>query len=231
MSRTTIAGFIATSHPLSVYGGVRLSPDVMEMIADNLRTSRYPFAYEHDQRFDADIQLLKVEEEFAARGVGGFSIAVIEPIKKALADDDRPRIGINADSAHFDDSTILGAAGSLESHFAVDAGRLYQFSVIPPAKVAIEMAIVTLQAVPPGLISASLYDALKTWLLHPKKAPKTVFHFRFHGQGDHVQAHIETDDADVVKEALSSIRDVVLASHLGEGHEFDTPSRRWKKYR
>lgn len=250
MSRKRIGAFIATSHPIAAYGGVRLPPEAMETLAHDVRTGGFPFAYEHDPRFPTDVNVLEVEvrdmddghrgvwvemdvdeEEFESRGVRGFSIAMVEPIKKLSFDDDRPRISISADSAHFDDAAILGAAGSLEGHFAVDAGRLYQFSVVPPATVAIEMAVVVLQAVPPGLVSAGLYDALKTWLLHPKKASKTVFSFRFRGQGGYVQAHFETDDAGVVKEALSTMRDVVLASRLGEGHEFDTSSRRWRKLR
>ncbi len=222
----------------------------MDKIANAMRTGEAPLGLHHDETRRLDAKLTKIEvrdtdegyrgvwvemevdeDELRREGVGGFSIAAVESLKLTIADEKKPFIAIYADPAHFDEASILGAASQLERDFSVHAGRIYQFSVVPPAKVAIEMALTVLQQVPPNLITAALYDALKTWFMRPKKAARTIFSFRFKHEHGHVHAQLETDDPAVAKEALRTRRDIALASQAGDGYEFDATTSEWKKYR
>jgi len=68
---------------------------------------------------------------------------------------------VAADAYHFSDDQILAAAREFPDAVAVKASRLYQFSAVPAALVLVQFLFQEGAQIPPGLISAWLYDALR----------------------------------------------------------------------
>lgn len=84
------------------------------------------------------------------------------------------------------------------------------------------MLAATLSVIPPNLVSAVLYDVLKTHFSRPKRQDKTAFSFSVRSsESQSMHCHLETDDSAVLKEALAAFRDLALTASHGHGYEFD----------
>lgn len=181
---------MATTDRIPAYGGIRLAPEVLESMAQSLRSQSVPMRLFHDagqpievenvnakvrQRPDGEHELwveFDVEEEGWARyeaerdaqnAPGGLSFTFAEPIAQ-LTSGARPgldSIEIAADAHHFSDNEILAAAREFTNAGNVQVSRLYQFSAVPAALVLIQFTFQELAQIPPGIISAWLYDALQ----------------------------------------------------------------------
>jgi hypothetical protein len=125
------------------------------------------------QRSDGDFELwveFDVEEEGWARyeaerdargGPGGLSFTITELIAEFTSEvvAQPIKITVAADAHHFSDDEILSVAGDFAGATIITANRLYQFSAIPDALVLIQFMSQELTQIPPGFISAWLYDA------------------------------------------------------------------------
>jgi hypothetical protein len=190
---------VATTDQIPAYGGFRLEPEDLELLAQSLMSQSVPMRLSHDareplyvenvdaeirQRPDGEYQLwveFDVEEEGWARyeaerdargALGGLSFTITETIDQ-LTSEAMPglaSIEVAADAHHFSDNEILGAADEFANAGNVKASRLYQFSAVPAALVLIQFTFQELAQIPPGIISAWLYDAWQ--------------HFRRPGQPD-----------------------------------------------
>jgi len=179
---------LATTDQIPAYGGIRLAPEALESMAQSLRSQSVPMRLFHDagqpievenvdaeirQRPDGEYELwveFDVEEEGWARyeaerdaqnAPGGLSFTVAEPIAQLTSE---ARLGLDsiaiaADAHHFSDDEILAAAREFTNAGNVRVSRLYQFSAAPAALVLIQFAFQELAQIPPGIISAWLYDA------------------------------------------------------------------------
>lgn len=248
MGTIVVSGFVATSDPIAAYGGVRIGPGEMEGLAQAMCQEEVPLRLRHDDRLSTRARLLVAEvrptdsgalgvwvelevdeDEWAAYGdIRGFSVAVVQPHPVPPNDESKPRVGIYPDAGHFDEQTLQAAIDELQQRFSVHAGYLYQFADLPPAKLLIEFTWATLQAMPPQLIASAFYDVLKSWFLRPKHADKTIFSFRVRRPGQEVRARLETNDPQVLQEALVVFRDVALSSSAGDVLEFDADAHEWK---
>ncbi len=190
---------LATTDPIPAYGGFRLELENLESLAQSLRSQSVPMRSFHDareplyvenvdaeirQRPDGEYQLwveFDVEEEGWARyeadreargAPGGLSFTITATIGQ-LTSEPIPglaSIEIAADAHHFSDDEILATADEFANAGNVKASRLYQFSAVPAALVLIQFVFQELAQIPPGIISAWLYDAWQ--------------HFRRPGQPD-----------------------------------------------
>lgn len=194
-----VTAVLATTEPMSVYGGVRLAPEALESIAQSLRSQSTPTRLFHDAREPIDVENVDAEirqrpdgeyelwaefdaeEEGWARyeaereahdAPGGLSITITETIGQLTSESGQSpaTVVVSADAHHFSDHQILAAAGEFANAGDVKAGRLYQFSAVPAALVLIQFTFQELAQIPPGIISAWLYDAWQ--------------HFRRPGQPD-----------------------------------------------
>ncbi len=50
MARIRIQGVVASTHPMESYGGVRISKELVESLAEKLRAGEIPFGVRHDPR-------------------------------------------------------------------------------------------------------------------------------------------------------------------------------------
>lgn len=103
---------------------------------------------------------------------------------------------------------------------SVQAARRYAFSAIGAAVVIVIVPFAV------NMVSNVLYDALKS-LVRSKKTP-TVFQFRISEEDRTVEAHLETEDRVVLRDALSRFADAEAGSTIVE---WDEEAKRWRPIR
>lgn len=135
--------------------------------------------------------------------------------------DGEPSIELAGDAAHFSDDEMIEAAGVLsQAGIPVKAARRFAFSAIGSAVVLVILPLGT------SVFGSYLYSALSK-LIRPKRG-QTVFQFRI-AEGDRtVQAVLETDNEDVLRDALSRFADVEASSTIVEWSEAE---QRWRRIR
>jgi hypothetical protein len=267
MSRITIRGFITTSDAVQAYGGVALAPETMYYIANEIRQGKMPLHSHHNERYLLDPQILLVdvretssgslgvwiefeidEQEWKEHGnLGGFSIAVTSDHFEPNPNSTKPVLKIYADAGHYSEVSFRAAIARLERHFAVGGGRLYQFNILPPAKIIIDFALATVQAIPPNILSSWLYDGLKVLLQKPKNhkaaepLSESVTCIRITSENQQIDLfQIQTNDPEVLKAGLSTFYSNLSPKQKESGSlpktqehfsEFDSKSRKWKRLR
>ena len=271
MSTKVIEGFLATSDPLKAYGGIALAPKAIYDIAQSIRDGKMSLRAHHNESYlfnhriiDVDVRETKKgslgvwaqleidEQEWEElKDLKGFSIAVVSDFFEPDPTDNKPAIKIYTDAGHYSEEDFGATIEELEKHFAVGGGRLYQFNILPPAKIIIDFAQNTLQAIPPNLISSWLYDALKSLLLHLKlsklknqtteQKPTAVTVLRVTSEDQQVDLfQIQTNDPTVLQSALDTFYSNLSSKSQENGsspkpqesfHEFDNDSKKWKKLR
>jgi hypothetical protein len=246
MAEITIRGFLATTDVIPAYG-VAVAPEILEEAIPLLRDGTLPMLASNDDRHVLRPRIAVVEMRTTTTGSLGiwvefdideeewgrygdskaFSAAFLQPQITPLSTDAKPTLSIGADAANFDDATREAAAAELSPYFAVQANRLYQFTEIPPAKLIIEFALLTLQALPANLIASVLFDSFKAHFLRPRHAPETVFSFRIRDGSRIIRAYLRTSNEDVLHAALATFQGLVLPEPRAEEFEYDTDGREW----
>jgi hypothetical protein len=183
-------GILATTEPIRAYGGIQLSLEVLESMAQRLKSGPVPTRLFHDareplyvsnvnagirQRPDGKHELwveFDVEEEGWAKyeaerdargGPGGLSFTLTESFAELGSEAGQGPVSVlvAADAQHFSDDQILAAARELAEAGGVTAGRLYQFAAGSTAVVLVQFLLQEGAQIPPGVFSAWLYDALR----------------------------------------------------------------------
>jgi len=179
---------LATTDPIPAYGGIQLALEALESMAQTLTSQSVPMRLFHDareplyvehvateirQRHDGEYELLvefdieeegwaRYEAERNARGApGGLSFTITAPIAQFTSEVGAQPLTVTvaADANHFSDDEILTIAGDFAGASNINISRLYQFSAVPDALVLIQFIGQELAQIPPGIISAWLYDA------------------------------------------------------------------------
>jgi hypothetical protein len=165
--RKVITTRVASNHPLSAYGGVQHPDELLERLADGIRTGALPLILEHDHARPLDAHCLSAEvvglpdghkavaadfevdgavwdahqDELRDKGVpGGMSFTYAEIFSELTPRDPARsgRFGLTADASHFTDEAIAEAGAVLTKLGTVRVGRLYQFADVPTCRVVIE---------------------------------------------------------------------------------------------
>lgn len=234
MPEIEVEAIITGSRPMDAYGGVQLADEALEQIAARIRSGEVPMIFEHDPqrplgatvidaglrqtpdgfkevwaRFRVDADLWdEHQRQLAAMGVpGGFSFSASTPLTILPGPRSELPIELAADAHHWSDEELLAAAGELEGVATVKVARRYAFSLYPDAVVVVQIAV----DLGLGVIANALYDALKQFL-RPRK--RTIFEFRLDRSpaSTSVTARVETDDADVLKDAINALTEIANAS-------------------
>jgi hypothetical protein len=228
-----VMAVLATTQPIEAYGGVQLDKRVLEDLAHAVESGSIPMLFNHDLRrrtpvanvrsgvrersdgyweawaeFDVPVQdWERFEHERHELGApGGMSFRGSVPLARTSNDD--PILRISADAHHFSDEDLLHTARILAPHGSVRVDRLYSFSFVPPALVVIALVGQWLSQLPPELLGAYLYDALKRFL-QPRGADRTVFNFIIeNSDGSRTEAHLETKSDSVLHHALETLSDI-----------------------
>lgn len=185
---------VATTHPLEVYGGIRLTVEVLEDIAHSLRSGA-PMLAHHDarrpidtrnpeagvrQRSDGEYEVWisveidddawsEYEAEVAGAGApGGISFTAYEPIARAVGPDAGFTVRLAANAHHSSDEQILEAGTAFAGVAPVEVGRLLQFSFTPPDLVVLSFILNQVSSIPAGVVGNYVYDALRRFRRNDK---------------------------------------------------------------
>lgn len=232
-----VESIVATTDPVSAYGGFRLRRQQLEEMARSLNSQSVPMRMFHDARkplrvenVDASVQqrpdgeyILRVdfdldeddwtrfEAEWRDRGgPGGMSFTLTEPFAEHRSAGDLTGISVvvAADAHHFTDDQILGAANEFVGADAIEAQRLYQFSAIPAAIALVQFFVQEGAQIPPGVISAWLYDALRHFRRGVQPSPGITLEMK-EPNGREVRAVIsEGTDSPVAERAIAAFESV-----------------------
>ena len=237
--------------PISAYGGFQFAPSALEDILAGIREGRLQMTADHDGRkrlnprwINAEIRRTERgslgvyvdfevdEDEWAKYGRVGWSVSGTVWVWKASQENSSPALSVQADASHFDGQALEAAIKALCPHFAVSGGLLYQFSEIPPARIMIEMALLTLQVIPINLISSALYDGFRHFL-RPRRADKSIFEFRISDEERNrsINARIETSDPDILRSALTQMQTLYSGRPEDDTYEFDDQDQEWRTLR
>jgi hypothetical protein len=200
MGLIVVEGFIITTSPVAVYGGVQLPPEQMHRIADQVRRQGVPMLAHHDERHRLKPRLLNVdvretgsgslgvwvefeidEEAWKAAGdIRGFSATMVEPYREADPDSPKPLLQIASDAGHWDDDLRDEVAAALSPHFNASSERLYQFNAEPPAKIIVDFAVPLLPLIGSmgiNVFSSALWDGLKLFFRPVRRTEPTIIDF------------------------------------------------------
>lgn len=247
MGKVVVEGILSSTTPTAADGGIALSRRSIERAAEEIREEGLRLTLDHDplRRLHPEVrkvelreieggglalwvQFLLDEDEWSQVGDRrGFSATGIVAALAAERSESKPAVEIFADAAQFEKEQYDAAVVELRRHFNVGGGRLIQLSEVPPPAVILELAWNGLQSLALGVAGSAIYDGLKH-LLRPKHAPESAFYLKVR-RGDHVtSAHLRTSDHEVLKEALSTWRDVVLANPEVNDIEYTTTEHGWQ---
>jgi len=248
---------MATTELIPAYGGIQRSREELEAIAQVLRSQSIPARLFHDAReplyvdnvdagvqeradgeyelwieFDAEEEgWAKYEAERDALGVpGGISFTLAETFAE-LESRTGPgpvSVAVAADAHHFSDDQILAAAAEFSGASSVKVSRLKQFSAVPTALVLIQFVLQEGAQIPPGLISAWLYDALRHFRRPEQPHPAVTLEYSEGAEGRKVTATIaEGVDASVAERAMATFESVANQPGMYEC----TPDGNWRAIR
>jgi len=173
----------------------------------------------------------KYEAERDALGVpGGMSFTLAETFAEleSRTEPSLVSVAVAANARHFSDDQILAAAEEFCGASSVKVSRLKQFSAVPTALVLIQFVLQEGVQIPPGLISAWLYDALRHFR-HPEQPhPAVTLEYSEGTEGRKVTGSIaEGVDASIAEKAIAAFESVANQP----GRYECTPDGNWRAIR
>jgi hypothetical protein len=241
MATVHVRSRIATTHPISAYGGFQLDEEEVRKIAAAVATGVMPMLIDHDitrpidasnieagverlddghlaawAEFDADADAwAEFEAERDALGApGGMSFSFVKPIPDQALEEE-PLMVVAADAGYFDDATITEASRRLSAVAPTQPGRLYQFAVGPDAKVLIEIIADGLGGIALNMIASGLYDAVKTFLKSGRSTVFSVVAKRRRSGRSVLRLHLATDNAEIARSAMERAAEMLQAAATG----------------
>lgn len=258
-ARRVVSFRVATAHHIPAYGGTELPEEMLRLIADSLLTGQVPFQLQHDPTrlvdaecisaevvalpdghravdavFEVDAEAWQTyEAECAAAGVsGGFSISLVQYFAETDSTDvaGRARFSVVADASYFGDGEISSSARKLAPLGVVRIGRLYQFAHDPACRIVVEFLLSGTANLSWGVVSAALYDCIKSLKARRKRAPVTagVSQVELHqqsGDGSKRVFLVRSDSDEVIRHAIETM---VKAFDGPERLEWNETSQEWR---
>jgi hypothetical protein len=252
--KVTIVGTIATTGYIEKYHA-RFSLTVLEQIRDRLVAGEFPLQLQHDafRPWEAEIGRVWIEEgsdgehavmaeftvekdlydemaeEFERKGgPGGFSFSASTPQATLTAAEGAPStvpVHLSADFAAWEDVDRLEAGRILRNAASVEVSQFFELSAAEDvARVIIEIPGEIWDELLLGVGANFLTEALK--FLVRKRRTKSVIEIRDDRAESRKVARIETDDQEIVEDAIASLGGAAPAETLGN-FEFDPERGLW----
>lgn len=220
--RVTVTGTLATTQPMSKYGGIQLALVALEQMRDQIKAGGAPMHLNHrangsldstildvriEQISDTDHALVidfdanrdaweAVEDEWNAAGApGGFSAAITQ-LQEKLAGPQVPPAVLASDAAAYTDEERTEAARLISQPAAVEVRRLFQFSDLEFAKIALEFT---------REVGAGLLVGAVCYLVGRRDGDSHVEIRRTEANGTTTTAVLDTSDPEIVRAALESL--------------------------
>lgn len=233
-----VRGRVATTHPLSVYGGIVLAEGALQSMAEQLRLGNMPMNFNHNidqpisavvldagtERMDDGHIAVWVEfdvpeeewdvvtRELAAAGApGGFSFTGMTN----FAGPSDAVITLAADAHHFSQQQIRDAADVFPDDYTVRLAKAYQFSSVPDASVYLSFAVSVAAEIPAHLLAELIMDSCKKLF---KRDASNVYNLSIHCRPGELKAkvRIATDDPDAFTVAVKAASETLKAAALVE---------------
>ncbi len=147
---------------------------------------------------------------------------------------DRPHIDITVTADYLSEEDYEAVKAQLEPHLRVTGGIVYELSEVEVAHVVVQFLITGAQGVGFGVFANYLYEAFKKRLLKPKGANGTFFEFvlKEDDKGNrYTYGRLETDNDDVLREALTTLEVLARPESKNASFEFDERQRQWKRHK
>lgn len=147
----------------------------------------------------------------------------------------RPAIELRATAGYFDQELWDVAREDLLPHFRVGGGITNQLEEFPPPQVVVEFVLAVFGGISLNLIAAVLYDALKAHFIRPKNS-RVPTRFQLNvideprrGMPDarSVYCSVQTDDPEILREAMATFREAVLGRQERGQMTFDVTTHQW----
>lgn len=142
-----VRGFMATTDPLSVYGGVQLPEQAIRELVEMIRLGPLPLQVQHDDRYRLNPKVIVAEVRRTTTGslgawveleldpdewntvadMKGFSVATIGNYSSPDLAARKPILLFSADAGEFDRQDYEAAVRKLSDHFAVGGGNSTSF--------------------------------------------------------------------------------------------------------
>jgi hypothetical protein len=249
MPQIEVEAIVTGSRPMEAYGGLRIADEALEQIATQIRSGKAPMIFEHDPRrpvgatvLDAGVRGTRdgfkevwvrfrvdaeawdeYQRDLTAKGApGGFSFSGATLLTTLPGPPSAQPIALAADAYQWSDDDLLAAARELQRVATVNVSRRYAFALVPDAVVVVQLAV----DLGLNLIASALYDALRQFI-RPRR--RTIFELRLERSRESasITARVETDDADVLRQAVDALTQVASESGLlfwnSEAAEWETP--------
>jgi hypothetical protein len=229
---------MATTHPIEAYGGIQLAPEALAQLAEQFNTGSVPFAANHNHletmrtrnakayvRARADgysevvAQIDVAKEDWERSGsMNGISFSTSDDIGQYGED---PGLYIYADASWFSDFDIVEAGRMTNDRLLTTAdpaytglkvGRYFQFSIIPDAKIVLEVGWTLFIALGPNLVASAIWDGVKHLFAKRKlqkvtedNARPTTIDMHIQNGQSKIVAVVTTDDEHIAKVAIDSL--------------------------
>ena len=226
---------MATSHPVTKYGGVRPASQALQQMADALNAGQIPMLVEHDPRRRLRTRKLSAavvdlpdgergvrltflvhpDDVGLMEGLPGMSFATSELI--GSVEGPNPGWGtleLRADAAAFSDPVIARACEQMCTAGLTHGYRLMQFAGPDEARIILDIAYNIVVTLGPGLATSAVYDGLRYLFRNRSKSSRNdPVHLELATslRGGDVKALIQTSDPDIARAALAAYSDAVQA--------------------
>ena len=244
MQWVAVQSVLASTDPIAAYGGIAITRDALEDMAKVLNAGTVPMSANHDSRqgirtrnatagvrekvtggFELFMAFEMHPDDWEKYGhLPGMSHTTIEAIwidelaQKSIV------AKFSADAAWFDDDVIVSASHAVQSAIGQNSAvenpgvlpsRVYQFSVVPDARIIIETSLALFNALGPNLVASAIWDGLKLAIARrrtPKggnASAKTTVEIKMDNGDSSITACVSTDDSAVAKAAVQVLGDAV----------------------
>ena len=239
-----VRSVLASTDPIPAYGGIAISRGALEGMAESLNSGTIPMTANHDSRqgirarnavagvrekssgaFELFMSFEVHPDDWEKYGhLPGMSHTAIEAIRVDEVAQSSIVASFSADAAWFDDGVIVSASRAVQSAIGQNSAienpgvlpsRVYQFSIVPDARIIIETSLVLFVALGPNLVASAIWDGLKLAYARRripkggKASAKTTVEIKIDNGQSSITACVNTDDSAVAKEALQVFGDAV----------------------
>jgi hypothetical protein len=240
---TVFAALVATTHPVSKYGGFQLSEQNLEQMVAALSSGKLPMLGHHDWskpvrtrnvlasvvtledgekgvRLECEVQSQDLD---AVGEIGGMSFTTFAPLGRVEGPHvGQPDLRLSADAAAFSEADIARASELMAEIAPVEARLLFQFNALETARFVLELGYIVVLTLGPNLAASAIWDGVRHLIIHRRHSPELGAKTRIEmvtplSDGREVIGLIDTNDPETARLALRTYaRSVEIAAGANE---------------
>lgn len=244
-SWSAVRGIMMTSERIGAYGGIAFAPELLESVAESIRSRAMPLHADHDvtkairtRNTDAFVKArpdgihelhftfeIHTDDLHWVESRSGVSVTLMAPLDRPedFVEPTDPSVEVSADHAWFPDESLLNAERTLIAQGieadAVATQRAYQFSFTPDPQIFITVTLGLLTSVAGSAIWASiavLFRQRRTPVGGSATQPTTINYTVKNGDKS-LTAKVQTSDKSVARRAFDELGETVQSILVERG--------------